>query len=176
MSTVNRQGNFEPVRPVNPYQVAEFPLVDGTLVDPLNAVALVEGEWMTLDANGVKCVRATTIGSVGNEAAKRSYPLWAERGRTDLQARGERAVPLLWKDAWEFDTRIFDLSAVVGSGAAITAFDQPVKVATITIGTRNYSGLVGHGGSGDTSKVVGYVSKLPAVNGGRLRVRGGSLY
>jgi hypothetical protein len=51
-----------------------------------------------------------------------------------------------------------------------------LKVATITIGSRNYTGLVGHGGSGDASKVVGYVTKLPAANGNKLRLRGGILY
>jgi hypothetical protein len=176
MSTVNRQGNFEEVRPISPYQVADFKLADGTLVNPLNSVALVGGEWLTLDANGVLASRASTIGAVGNEATKPSFPCWLDRGDTSLQARAEKGVPVLWKDAWEFDTRIFNATVVVGSGLAITAFMQPLKVATITIGTRNYSGLVGHGGAGDTAIVVARVTKLPASNGGKLRIRGGTLY
>lgn len=174
MSTVTRV-NFEPVRDVLPIQRADFTLADPDLANPLNAVALVDGEWMKLDAN-YKIVRATTIGTVGNEAAARSYPLWAERGRTDVQALGERKMPVLWLGNWEFNTRIYDASAVVGAGAAITAVDQPLKVVTITIGGRNYTGLVGHGGSGDSALVVGYVTRLPAANGGRLRLRGGNLY
>lgn len=174
MSTVMRV-NFEPVRDVLPIQRADFPLADPTLADPMNAVALVDGEWMSV-TSAYKIERGSTIGSVGNEATKRCYPLWAERGRYDVQAIANRKMPVLWLGAWEFDTRIFNATAVVGSGAAITAADQPVKVATITIGTRNYTGLVGHGGSGDTAIVVGYVTRLPAVNGGKLRLRGGMLY
>jgi hypothetical protein len=46
---------------------------------------------------------------------------------------------------------------------------QPLKAATVTIGSRNFVGLVGHGGSADTSPVLGYVTRLPANNGGKLR-------
>lgn len=174
MSTVQRV-NFEPVRDVLPVQRADFPLADGDLADPLNAVALVDGEWMSLNAS-YKIVRASTVATPGNEAGSRSYPLWAERGRYDVQAMAERKMPILWIGAWEFNTRIFDASAVIGSGAAITVVDQPLKVVTITIGSRNYTGLVGHGGSGDSSIVVGYVTRLPGANGGKLRLRGGNLY
>lgn len=172
MSTVMKV-NFEPVRSILSNCVGDFPLADRTLSNPQNAVALVDGEWLKLN-DSYQLVRATTIGSVGNEAAARSYPLWAEKGRYDVQVKG--SVPVLWLGGWEFDTRIFNASAAVGSGAAITAVDQGVKVATITIGSRNYSGLVGHGGSGDPSIVVGYVTRLPSVNGGKLRIRGGNTY
>jgi hypothetical protein len=180
MSTVNRQGNFEPVRDAIQVITRDVVLADPNLADPNNAVCLFDGEWMVEDTNG-KAVRASTIGSVGNEATVRSFPLWMERGRTDVRAMGEWKALLLWLGQWEFNTRIFNSTVVVGSGAAITAFMQPLKVATITIangpqGSRNYTGLVGHGGSGDTSPIVGYVSKIPSLNGGRLRVRGGNLY
>lgn len=174
MSTVQRV-NFEPVRDVLPVQRADFPLADPNLADPLNAVALVDGEWMSLDAN-YHIARASDVATPGDAATARSYPLWAERGRYDVQAMGQRKMPILWLGAWEFNTRVFDASATVGSGAAITAVDQPLKVATITLGSRNYTGLVGHGGGADTDIVVGYVTRLPANNGGRLRLRGGNLY
>ena len=48
MSTVLRV-NFEPVRDVMPIQKAVFPLADGDLANPLNAVALVDGEWLTVN-------------------------------------------------------------------------------------------------------------------------------
>lgn len=171
MSTVQRV-NFEPLSNLLQTQIRDKVLSDGTLVNPLNAVALVDGEWMTTDSSD-KAVRATAIASVGNGASVMAFPLFAERGRTDVQARAERGVPLIMFGEWEADTRIFDATAVVGSGAAITAQWQPVKVATITIGSRNYSGLVGHGGAADTAPVAGYVSKLPAANGGKLRIHGG---
>ena len=134
MSTVARV-NFEPVRDVLPVQRADFPLADPTLADPLNAVALVDGEWVSLNTS-YQIVRASTIGTPGNEATSKSWPLWAERGRYDVQAMGGRKMPVLWLGMWEFDTRIFDATTVVGGGAAISTIGQPVKVATITIGSR----------------------------------------
>jgi hypothetical protein len=57
---------------------------------------------------------------------------------------------------------------------------QPLKVASISVGgvygVRTLSGLVGHGGSNDTDRIVGYVTKLPAANNGWLRLRGGNLF
>lgn len=174
MSTVMRV-NFEPVQDILPVQRKDFQLADSTLADPLNAVALVDGEWMVVNS-AYKLERAAAIGTPGTEATLGSWPTFAERGRYDVQALAERKMPILWLGDWEFDTRIFDATATVGSGAAITTMFQPLKVATITIGTRNYCGLVGHGGSGDSAIVVGRVTRLPANNGGKLRLRGGMLY
>lgn len=175
MSTVMRV-NFEPVQDILPVQRKDFQLADSTLADPLNAVALVDGEWMVVNA-AYRIERAAAIGTPGTEATLESWPLFAERGRYDVQAIAERKMPVLWLGAWEFDTRIFDATTAVGSGAAITTVGQPVKVATITIGTRNYCGLVGHGGVGvDSAIVVARVTRLPANNGGKLRLRGGMLY
>ncbi len=176
MSTIQKV-NFEPVSDMLPTQRRDFPLADKTLSDPLNAVALVDGEWLTLNTS-YQIVRAAAIGTLGTagaggRASVRSFPLWAERGRYDVRAMSENKMPVLWRGDWEFDTRVFDSVAVVDTGAAITTVMQPLKVATIQIGTRNYCGLVGHGGSGDTAPVVGYVTKLPANNGGRLRLISG---
>jgi hypothetical protein len=174
MSTVLRV-NFEPVRDVLPIQKAVFPLADGDLANPLNAVALVDGEWLIVNSS-YKIERATDIVTTGAEAAKHSYPVWNERGRTDVQATAERRTVLLWLGGWEFDTRIYDASVSVVAGAPITAVDQPVKVATIVIGGRKYTGLVGHGGGSDTAIIVGRVTRLHTDNGGKLRIRGGMLY
>jgi hypothetical protein len=171
MSTVQRV-NFEPLSNLLQTQIRDKALADGTLVNPLNAVALVDGEWMTTDSSD-KAIRASAIGTPGNPASVMSFPLFAERGRTDVQARAERGVPLIMFGEWEADTRIFDAAATVGSGAPITTQWQPVKVATITIGSRSYCGLVGHGGVADTAPIAGYVSRLPAANGGKLRIHGG---
>jgi hypothetical protein len=128
---------------------------------------------MTLDANG-KLVRAAAIGTLGTagaggRATVRSFPLWAERGRYDVRALSEGKMPVLWRGEFEFETRVYNATDVVDAGAAITTMLQPLKVATILIGTRNYVGLVGHGGAADTAPVQGYVTKLPAANGGKLR-------
>ncbi len=176
MSTIARQ-NFEPARPFRPDQVADFPLNDPNLADPTNAVCLIDGEWMTLNTS-YKAIRASVIGTPGDPSLTFSFPYFLEKGRTDVQAMGERKASLLWKDAWEFDTRLYDAAAVVGSGTAITGSNmfKPVKVATITISGRNVSGLVGHGGSGDAHPIVGYITRFPTTNGGKLRIRGGMIF
>lgn len=168
MSTVQKV-NFEPVSDILATQRRDFALDDQALADPLNAAALVDGEWMVLNGT-YKLVRASVIGSVGDPAVQSGYVLFAERGRYDVQAMAQRKMPIVFMGEFEADTRIFSAAAVVGSGAAITFAGQPLKVATITIGTRNYSGLVGHGGASDAHPIVGRVTRLPAVNGGKLRL------
>ena len=172
MSTIQKV-NFEPVSDVLPVQRRDFPLADKTLSDPLNAVALVDGEWMTLNTSyqivrGAAIATLATAGAPGR-AAVRCFPLFAERGRYDVRAMSEGKMPVLFRGDYEFDTRVFDATAAAGSGAAITTVLQPLKVGTVLIGARNYCGLLGHGGAADTDPVVGYVTKLPANNGGKLR-------
>lgn len=171
MSTVQKF-NFEPVSDVLPVWRKDLPLADPSLADPNNAAALVDGEWLTLDSS-YKWTRASTYASVGNAATVRSFPCFQERGRTDRQGMSQRKTTALFLGGYEADTRIYDSAAVVGSGAAITAIMQPLKVATITIGSRNFTGLVGHGGAADASPIVAYVTKLPANNGGKLRIVSG---
>ena len=172
MSTVMKV-NFEPYRDCIHLERAVKPLADGNLANPLNAVALVDGEWLTVDAND-KWIRATDVASADDEALVRSWPHWNEQGRTDMQATGERRTVCLWGGFWEYETRIWE-DGVVGGGAAL-AMLAPVKVVTITIGTRNYSGLMGSQKSDTNAIHVGYVTRLPTVNGGKLRIRGGMLY
>jgi hypothetical protein len=179
MSTVQKV-NFEPVSTVLQTQMRDFPLADPTLAQPLNAAALVDGEWMTI-SDAYKLVRGAAIGVLGSGGAtgvatKLCFPLFAERGRYDVQAIAGTKMPVIFRGEWEFDTRIFDLSmTATGShaGAPITAVMQPLKVATIALGGRNYCGVVGHGGAADTDLVVGYVTRLPTNNGGKLRMING---
>lgn len=167
MSTIQRI-NFELVTDILPVQRRDFPLADPTLCDPQNAAVLIDGEWLTLDTN-YKILRATDITDANAVAAKRSFPLFAERGRSDVQALSGKKMPILFLGVYEANTRIFSAAANGGHWVAITAVLQPLKIATITIGTRNFSGLVGHAGSSDTDPVVGYVTRLPANNSGQLR-------
>ncbi len=164
--------NFRPVADVLAVERRDFQVADKTLTNPTNALALTDGEWMTLNASR-QLIRASTIGTPGNAATGPSFPLWAEQGRYDVQAIADRKTPVLWLGSWEFETLIFDPAAVVGSGAAITALLQPLKVATVTIGTRNYTGIVGHGGGGDSDPIVAYVTNLHTANAGFLGMRGG---
>lgn len=170
MSTVQRV-NFEPVSDINPIHRRDFPLLDKTLADPTNAVCLVDGEWMKIDGSA-KLVRATDVTVGSDPATTLAFPLFAERGRYDVQAMADRKMPILFLGQYEFDTRIFDATTAIGSGAAISTALQPVKVATITIGSRKYCGLVGSSYN-DTVPIVGYVTRLPSVNGGKLRFMSG---
>jgi hypothetical protein len=171
MSTVQRI-NFEPVSDILAVQRRSFPLAVPALADPNNAVALVDGEWMVVDSS-YKIARAADVTSVGAVATQTSYPLFSERGRYDVQANAARKTALLWLGFYEFDTRIYDATVALSGGAAITTVGQPLKVATITIGTRNYVGLVG-AVAGDGEPIVGRVTRLPASNGGKLRFRSAS--
>jgi hypothetical protein len=177
MAITPQKINFEPVSDLLAgVVVRDFPLSDITIADPSNAGCFVDGEWFTLDATGKKAARGATLAATGvdnatGRATAPCFPMWAQRGTTDVQATPDKRAPLIWMGLWEFDTRIFDASAVVASGAAITAMWQGLKVATIAGNGRNYVGLVGHGGSGDSARVQAYVSRLPADNGGKLRIR-----
>ena len=184
MSSIAYRENFRPFTDVIPIVRRDIPPADTTLVNPLNPLSLIDGEWMTQDSNG-KLIRPVDVvgGTPGTTAAGSVlvWPLWAENGRFDTQAMADRKLPLLWLNQYEFETRIFDSSATAGvNGAAVTTMHQPLKVALITISyfgaTRNVSGLVGHGSSNDTDRIVGYVTRLPAANGGWLRFRGGMLF
>lgn len=162
--------NFTPVSDVLHIHRRDYPVADRSLVNPLNALALLDGEWMTLNSSS-QLIRASTIGSLGNAATVLSFPLFVERGRSDVQSLAEKKMSILWMGVYEFDTRVFDASVTVGSGAPITTMLQPLKVATVAIGSRNYTGLVGHGGAADTHPIAGYVTRLPSANGGQLRFR-----
>lgn len=178
MSTVGRI-NFEPVSDILPVQRRDFPLADPTLADPGSSTPLVDGEWLTLDSN-YKLVRASTIGTPGNlNTSSLVFPTFMEQGRSDVLANAARKTMVLFLGDYEFDTRIYDATVALGSGAAIASVGQPLKVATVTInlaagGSRNFTGLVGHGGHGtDDNPIVGYVTRLPANNGTKLRfIRG----
>lgn len=170
MSTIQRI-NFELVSDTLKLQVRDFGLADKTIAEPLNATALVDGEWFTIDSS-YKAARAASVAGAGNFPTQTSYPCWAERGRSDVLANAARKIPLIFMGQYEADTRIFDASAAVSGGAAITFVGQPLKVATVTIGGKIVVGLVG-AVAGDGEPIVGRVTRLPANNGGKLRFIGG---
>lgn len=171
MSTIQKV-NFEPVIDVLPIHRKDLSLADKTLADAGYAQALIDGEWVTIDS-AYKWARAAAINTPGTAATVRSFPVFSERGRSDRQGMSEKKTTCFFRGEWEADTRVYDASATVGSGAPISTVMQPVKVATITIGSRNFVGIVGHGGASDTNPVVGYVTRLPSSNGGKLRIMSG---
>lgn len=171
MSSTISKVNFELVTDHLPLIKRDVSLADPNLSVPTNAVALTDGEWCTLDANG-KLIRVTDITSLAAIGAVKAFPVWFEVGRYDRQAMSRKATTIIYRGEYEAETRVYDATV----GTPITTPLQWLKVRTIAIGTRNFSGLVGHAGSGDTDPVVGYVTKLPSANGGKLRyISGGRL-
>lgn len=172
MSTVQRV-NFEPISDMITVVRRNFPVVDRTLIDPYNAAVYVDGEFMVV-TNEQKIQRATDLTLDGAKVAYNanivpSYLWWAERGRTDVQALGSGT--LLYAGWYEGETRIFKSTAKADGNPtenypAITYVGQPLQVATITVGTRTLSGLVGAVDA--TVMAVGFVTRLPATNGGKL--------
>lgn len=169
MASTIQKVNFEPVSDILPIWRRDFSLADKTLADPNNALCIIDGEFLTLDTN-YKLIRACDVTNGSAVAAVKSFPCFSERGRSDRMGMSEKKTDVLFRGEWEFDTRVFDAAA--GSHPITTPL-QGVKAATITIGTRNFVGLIGHGGSADTDPVVGYVTRLPASNGGKLRLISG---
>ena len=170
MSTITRL-NFDIKSDLMMTVRRDYPLANKNLATPTDAAFLVDGEWMTLDSNG-KLIRACNIASAGNLASARSFPLWMERGRSDVLSMAERKMTVIQGGVYEATTRIFDATAAVGganvAGAAITAVMQPLKVASVTIGSKIVSGIVGHGGRLlDNSEIVGFVLELPSASNGQ---------
>jgi len=175
MAGAKKTENLTPLSDMLYIERRTVTLADSTLVDPNNALCLYDGEWLVI-VNG-KCLRASNIASLGNaNTTAVAYLNRSGRGRTDTQSLPDRGVDLVTGGPkTEWNTTIFDAAVTIGSGAPITADAQGLKIATISLssptGTRYFSGLVGHGGSGDNNPVVARVTKLPAVNGGQLGFR-----
>lgn len=172
MSTVGKI-NFEIISSLERLERRGKKVADATLLNPNNAVALYDGEWLTLNSSD-QLVRATDVTSVGAEPGNNAFLLFpniGERGRTDTQAIN--MLPIVMMGDYEADSRIFDGTAAVAGGAAITAVGQPLKLATITLGSRNFTGLVGSVYNETDCKWVGYVTRLPANNASKLRFLAG---
>ena len=177
--TISRE-NFDVLSDVNKFTSRDYPVKDKTLLDGRNANALVEGEWVTFDGSAsiLKLVRGTNIANVGERATTVCFPVVSPLGSWDSQAASQGKKPIIIMGQYEFFTRIFDASNGAASGATpaftpITRILQPVTVATIKAtfsgAVRGFSGLVGVD-ENYTGPIVGYVTGLPAHNGGKLRV------
>ena len=172
-STISRV-NFELQSDLMATQRRDIPLYDGTLSNPTNADYLVDGEWMTID-NDHKLIRASdltqTAGTVAAKpGANNAMPLFAEKGRYDVQANAEKKSPVIYMGPFEADTRVYDDS--LNTGIANAGENLKVAVISITVnGTaKKFSGLIRHV-DGDKEPIVGTVTRLPASNGGKLRFR-----
>ena len=142
--------NFELVTELQFLLRRDFYLADKTLGKPTNANPLMDGEFLKLDT-AYKLVRAGD-GELG-------FAMFMEKGRFDVQALGKTTV--LFAGTYEADTRVFTAAGLALGGRLMV--DPACSVDGLT-----KSGLVAHDGTA-TKEVVGFVTRLPANNGGKLR-------
>lgn len=139
--------NFELVTELQFLLRRDFVLADKTLGKPTNANPLMDGEYLKLDT-AYKVVRAGN-GELG-------FLVFMEKGRYDVQALGKTTV--LFAGTYEGDTRVFTSSGLSLGGALQIS-------AAVTVDTLTKSGVANY----SSGLTVGYVTRLPANNGGRLR-------
>lgn len=126
----------------------DFNLADKTLANPNSTNPLIDGEFVNLDT-AYKLVRGAD-GTLG-------FAVFMERGRFDVQALGKTTV--LFLGGYEADTRVF-------TSAGITAVGQKLQLsASVSVDGKTKSGLAVYA----SGEVLGYVTRLPANNGGKLR-------
>lgn len=153
MSTNDRR--FEVVFPTSwdklmrpSMEVADKDLCNPNVASP--KVPLMDGEFLTENSE-YKLVRATDYTPTVPAYA------WLEwRGDMGVQGSGRGAI--LKGGTYEADTIIFDGTSLV--------LHSPLMVGACTIGGLTRSGLVLKTAS---NFIIGYVTKLAATNGGRLR-------
>lgn len=143
--------NFELVTELQTLTRRDFYLAVDTILNPLDANPLLDGEWLVIDAN-YKLARGTGEGTDPNV-----FPVHTERGRYDTQSIGKTNVLML--GMYEARTRVYDsTSAVLGS--ALTVQDVTVD------GVASKRGLkLDAAGAGRVR--VGYITKL--LDGGYVR-------
>lgn len=139
--------NFVLVTELQMNRRRDFYMADTSLLAPLGANPLLDGEWLELDTN-YKLARGTGVGSPA------VFPVHTERGRYDTQAIGKVNVIML--DNFEADTKICDVTNVVVGDHLI--------VGDVTIGALTRRGLKrATGGKGATTEViVGICTRLYA--------------
>ena len=141
--------NLEIVSDVQDIGRRDFTVADKTLVNPTNPNCIIDGEFVSLNLD-YQLVRSVN-GVLG-------FAVFAERGRFDVQAIGKLTV--LYYKPYEADTRVFTAAGLT-LGGPLAISDSVVMADGIT-----RSGLIAAGGG---TVVLGYVTRLPANNGGRLR-------
>jgi hypothetical protein len=151
MSTNDRR--FEVVYPTGwdrlmrpSMEVADKDLLNPNVASP--KVPLMDGEFLT-ENSSYKLIRAT-------DPAAPSYAWLEWRGDMGVQGGGRGAV--LKGGSYEADTIVFDSTSLV--------LHSRLMVGSCTVDGLTRSGLVLQTAS---NLILGYVTRLPASNGGRLR-------
>jgi len=126
----------------------DFPLAVRDLANPLSANPLIDGEFMNLNTS-YQLVRGLD-GSLG-------WAAFAERGRFDVQALGK--VTILYLMSYEADTKVYASASLALGGKLQVKAGLTIDGVAGRVGLGNYS----------SGEVIGYVTRLPADNGNKLR-------
>jgi hypothetical protein len=150
MATYDKR--FEIVRPTSWEHLirATQEVADKDLLNPnvSGKVPLIDGEFVTENSE-YKLIRPTS-----NDVPAYAYLEW--RGALEVQASGKAAV--VKGGPYEADTIVFDSTGL--------ALHSRLMQGDVTVGGGTRRGLLLRTAS---NLVIGYVTKLPAINGGRLR-------
>lgn len=159
-------------------EVRDFELYDATLLDPTNADALVDGEWVKFDADG-KLVRALDAAAATDINHAPCWPLFQLKASYDMQALGKGPV-IFDCDGLEIETNIYkdDDGFAVGDETGVgTVTDAALVdraglkkvIALPAIGASDEETAIAY--MKDPERVVGVVTATPAQTAsGMLRV------
>ena len=158
--------NFRLISEFQPIQRRPFSVATPAILNPVDGNPLLDGEF--LGQNSAYKMDRDAAGTGTNEQS--STPQWcvfAERGRYETQAI--QKVPMLYLGSYEAETKIMSAGTDLGADAIATV-GQPLYVGNCTIGGLVKRGLRGVNTAGITNELsIGFVTRLPADNGGWLR-------
>lgn len=141
---------FELISELQTLHRRDFPVADETMLAPLTARPLVEGEWLELNSSYQLARGGDNNSGTADEGTQYNvFPVHTEKGRYDVQAI--KKVNVLMFGMYEAETQVVNTASLV-VGSALTVQD-------ITSG-----GIVRRGlaltGSTSGRIIVGYVSKI----------------
>jgi len=141
------------ISPVNDNFRRDVEVDDEDIVDPNEADALIQGEWLSLDAVSGKYTRHV------DETKRGAHQVFTPKG--DMGAQAIKKVAVIQLHEYEAETIVFD------DGFA-GAVGDPLTVGDIVLGgvAGTYCGLKA---AAVGNIVYGVVTKLPADNNGKLR-------
>jgi hypothetical protein len=152
--------NFELITELQTCTRRDFPLTDPTILNPVNANPIIDGEWLELASTYTLGRGSTSAGTASTNPLQ--FPVHTERGRYDTQAIGKVNVIMLG---------MYEAETAVHYGATDTySIGDPLCVSAVTIG-----GIAGRRGlmkdSSTSGRVYfGFVSKVTG-SGATARVR-----
>lgn len=127
----------------------DFAPVTSSDLQPNGSRPLVEGEFLQIDSSEFKVERGgDNNAGTADATTVPCFPVWAERGRYDVQGLGK--VPVIYMGMYEAETQICDTT-----GAAP---GDPLTVVDVTHGSLVRRGLKKTSTSGNM--VVGWVVKV----------------